>query len=135
MPLARYRRLGYGEDQEAAGFGIRMAQGSRPQRIEADLVYFCDERRSSDDGEALGLVECKTVVKDLAAAARQVRSYALWLLPAYYVITDAQTVSVWDFQGARQPVTPPKGKSSGRLTPIPNGTSTGAPVKVLRSSR
>ena len=28
--------LGYGEDQEAAGFGIRMAQGSRPQRIEAN---------------------------------------------------------------------------------------------------
>lgn len=95
--------LGYAEDQEAAGFGIRMAQGSRPQRIEADLVYFADERRSSDHGEALVLVECKTVVKDLAAAARQVRSYALWLLPAYYVITDAQTVSVWDFQGAIAP--------------------------------
>ena len=95
--------LGYGEDQEAAGFGIRMAQGSRPQRIEADLVYFADERRSPDDSDALVLVECKIVIKDLEAAARQVRSYALWLVPAYYVITDAQTVSVWDFQGAIAP--------------------------------
>ena len=67
------------------------------------MVCFADERRSSDNGEALVLVECKTVVKDLAAAARQVRSYALWLLPAYYVITNAQTVSVWDFQGAIAP--------------------------------
>ena len=44
-------------------------------------------------------MECKIVIKDLEAAARQVRSYALWLLQAYYVITDAQdaqTVSVWD---------------------------------------
>ena len=31
------------------------------------------------------------------------RSYALWVLPAYYVITDAKTVSVWDFQGAIAP--------------------------------
>jgi hypothetical protein len=49
------------------------------------------------------LVECKRLIKDLKAAAGQVRSYALWVLPAYYVITDAQTVSVWDFQGAIAP--------------------------------
>ena len=98
-----FRELGYDEDQEAAGYGIRMAQGSRPQRIEADMVYFADERHSLDDGEPLVLVECKRLIKDLKEAARQVRSYALWLLPAYYVITDAQTVSVWDFQGAIAP--------------------------------
>jgi hypothetical protein len=49
------------------------------------------------------LVECKRSIKDLKAAAGQVRSYALWVLPAYYVITDADTVSVWDFQGAIAP--------------------------------
>jgi ketopantoate reductase len=49
------------------------------------------------------LVECKRSIKDLKAAAGQVRSYALWVLPAYYVITDAVTVSVWDFQGAIAP--------------------------------
>ena len=48
----------------------------------------------------LVLVECKRSIKDPKAAVGQVRSYALWVLPAYYVITDAQTLSVWDFQGA-----------------------------------
>ena len=42
-------------------------------------------------------------IKDLKAAVGQVRSYALWVLPAYYVITDAKLVSVWDFQGAIAP--------------------------------
>jgi hypothetical protein len=51
----------------------------------------------------LVLVECKRSIKDPKAAVGQVRSYALWVLPAYYVITDAQTLSVWDFQGAIAP--------------------------------
>lgn len=99
-----FRELGYREEQEAAGFGIQVYQGSgRPQRIEADLVYFADERRQLGCGQPLVLVECKRMIKDLKAAAGQVRSYALWALPAYYVITDARTVSVWDFQGAIAP--------------------------------
>lgn len=99
-----FRELGYREDQEAAGFGIQVYQGSgRPQRVEADLVYFADERHHLDHGQPLVLVECKRMVTDLKAAAGQVRSYALWALPAYYVITDARTVSVWDFQGAIAP--------------------------------
>jgi len=52
------------------------------------------------------LVECKKLIKDekeLAAAVTQVRSYALWVVPAYYVITDGRIVSVWDFQGAIAP--------------------------------
>lgn len=99
-----FRELGYREDQEAAGFGIQVYQGSRrPQRVEADLVYFADERHQLDHGQPLVLVECKRMIKDLKAAAGQVRSYALWALPAYYVITDARIVSVWDFQGAIAP--------------------------------
>jgi hypothetical protein len=39
------------------------------------------------------LVEWKRSIKDLKAAAGQVRSYALWVLPASYVITDTQTVT------------------------------------------
>ena len=37
------------------------------------------------------LVECKKLIKDekeLAAAVAQIRSYALWVVPACYVITD-----------------------------------------------
>jgi Type I restriction enzyme R protein N terminus (HSDR_N) len=99
-----FRELGYREEQEAAGFGIQVYQGSRrPQRIEADVLYFGDDQHTLEHGEPLVLVECKRSIKDLKAAAGQVRSYALWVLPAYYVITDAETVSVWDFQGAIAP--------------------------------
>lgn len=72
----------------------------RPQRLEADLAYFADERRDLDHVRPLVLVECKRAIGDFEAAAGQVRSYALWALPAYYVVTDAWTVNVWDFQGA-----------------------------------
>ena len=57
-------------------------------------------------GEPLVLVECKRLIKDekeLQAAADQAHSYALWVMPAYYVITDGRIVSVWDFQGAIAP--------------------------------
>jgi hypothetical protein len=104
-PLFR-EGFGYREDQEAAGFGIPMAQGSRPGRIEADLLYFGGDLHDLHDGEPLVLVECKKLIKDekeLVKAAAQVRSYALWALPAYYVITDGRVVSVWDFQGAIAP--------------------------------
>lgn len=63
-------------------------------------------RAGLHDGEPLVLVECKKLIKDekeLVRAAAQVRSYALWALPAYYVITDGRVVSVWDFQGAIAP--------------------------------
>ena len=99
--------LHYREDQEAAGFGIQVPLGSsRPQRVEADLLYFADERHNLDHGEPLVIVECKRLIKgekELKLAAGQVRSYALWVLPAYYVITDAKMVSVWDYQGAIAP--------------------------------
>ena len=104
-PLFR-EGLGYHEDQEAAGFGIQMARGSRPGRVEADLLYFADERHYLKTGEPLVLVECKRLIKDekeLKVAVGQVRSYALWVVPAYYVITDGRIVSVWDFQGAIAP--------------------------------
>lgn len=81
-----------------------MYQRSRPpQHVEADLVYFADERRDLGDSEPLVLVECKRPAKDPAAATGQVRSCALWVLPAYYVITDAQTLTVYDLQGAIAP--------------------------------
>jgi hypothetical protein len=104
-PLFR-EGLGYSEDQEAAGFAIQAARGSRPGLIEADLLYFADDKRDVHDGEPLVLVECKRLIKDekeLVAAAAQAHSYALWVPVAYYVITDGRTVSVWDFQGAIAP--------------------------------
>ena len=104
-PLFR-EGLGYREDQEAAGFAIRWARGSTPGHVEADLLYFSDDKHDTKAGEPLVLVECKRLIKDekgLQAAVDQAHSYALWVIPAYYVITDGQILSVWDFQGAVAP--------------------------------
>jgi hypothetical protein len=104
-PLFR-EGFGYGEEQEAAGFGIRWARGSNPGHVEADLLYFGGDKHDLKNGEPLVLVECKRLIKDekeLQKAADQSHSYALWVIPAYYVITDARIVSVWDFQGAIAP--------------------------------
>lgn len=98
--------LGYSEEQEAAGFGIRWARGSTPGHVEADLLYFANDKHDVEAGEPLVLVERKRLIKDekeLLAAAAQAHSYALWIIPAYYVITDGTIVSVWDFQGAVAP--------------------------------
>ena len=74
--------------------------------ISAGSFSFANDKRDVKEGEPLVLVECKRLVKDekdLQAAAAQVRSYALWVPVAYYVITDGRIVSVWDFQGAIAP--------------------------------
>lgn len=104
-PLFR-EGLGYSEEQEAAGFGIRWARGASPGHVEADLLYFGGDKHDIKAGEPLVLVECKRLIKDekeLQAAAAQAHSYALWVIPAYYLITDGRMVSVWDFQGAVAP--------------------------------
>lgn len=95
--------LGYHREQEAAGFGIAASRGSRSQHIEADLIYFADEIHDLEKGQPLVLVECKRPGRPLDPMAGQVRDYALWVRPAYYVITDSQSVAVWDYQGAIGP--------------------------------
>ena len=104
-PLFR-EGLRYSEDQEAAGYGIQWARGSKPGHVEADLLYFAGPDRALKTGDPLVLVECKRFLKDekaVQAAVDQAHSYALWVIPAYYVVTDARIISVWDFQGAIAP--------------------------------
>lgn len=98
-----FQALGYHREQEAAGFGIPAYHGGRPQHIEADLIYFADKVHDLDEGRPLVLVECKRPGRPLDRAAGQVRDYALWVRPAFYVITDAQSVGVCDYQGAIGP--------------------------------
>jgi hypothetical protein len=72
-PLFR-EGLGYREDQEAAGFSIAAARGSRPGHIEADLLYFAGDEHDVKAGEPLVLVECKRFIKgekELQAAVDQ----------------------------------------------------------------
>ena len=147
-PLFR-EGLGYHEEQEAAGFSIHMAQGNRPVHIEADLVYFGDETHHVKTGKPLVLVECKRLIKnekELQAAAAQAHSYALWVIPAYYVITDGRVVSVWDFQGAIAPdievLRVDQDKLAGsfddlysRLNPRAAGAARRAKVSLLKRPR
>ncbi len=98
-----FHGLGYRDEQEAAGFRIQVFQGVRRQHVEADLIYFADDTHDLEQGRPLAPVECKRQSRPPDLAAGQVRSYALWMRPAYYVITDADTVDVWDYQGAVAP--------------------------------
>ena len=49
------------------------------------------------------LVECKAVGKGPDAGLGQARSYAFWLKPAYYVVTDGDYLTVWNYQGGAVP--------------------------------
>lgn len=98
-----FEQLGYGEEQEAAGFGFVMWEGVRQHRAEADLLYFAGDMHDTETGDPLVLVECKAVGKGPNAGLGQARSYAYWLKPAYYVVTDGDYFTVWNYQGGAVP--------------------------------
>jgi hypothetical protein len=98
-----FRELGYRQEQEAAGFGFTMWEGVSHRRAEADLLYFADETHDLEDGQPLVLVECKTPGKKPGGGAGQARSYAYWVKPAYYLITDGDSLTVWNYQGGAVP--------------------------------
>lgn len=98
-----FHELGYGEEQEAAGFPFDTWEGVHHRVAEADLLYFADERRQLTDGEPLVLVECKAVGKGPDAGVGQVRSYSFWIKPAYYVTTNGQVLTVYNYQGGAVP--------------------------------
>ena len=99
-----FRELGYAEEQEAAGFPFDMFEGVHYRRAEADLLYFSDDRHNLTDGEALVLVECKSTDKTRPdAGLGQVKSYSFWIKPAYYVTTNGDMLTVYNYQGGAIP--------------------------------
>ena len=98
-----FHALGYSDECEAAGFQFVMWEGVTHKRVETDLVYFADERRSVEDGVPLVLVEVKGSDQLPDAGKGQARSYALCIMPAYYVTTNGDTVVVYNYQGAVVP--------------------------------
>ena len=54
-------------------------------------------------GNPLVLVESTALGKGSAAGLRQARSYAYWLKPAYYLVTDGDYLTVWNYQGGAVP--------------------------------
>jgi Type I restriction enzyme R protein N terminus (HSDR_N) len=99
-----FHELGYGEEQEAAGFPFDTWEGVQHRVAEADLLYFAGDRRRLTDGEPLVLVECKNTDKTRPdAGLGQVRSYAFWIKPAYYVTTNGNMLTVYNYQGGAVP--------------------------------
>jgi hypothetical protein len=80
-----------------------MWEGASHRRAEADLLYFADEAHDLEDGQPLVLVEYKTPGKKPGSGAGQARSYAYWVKPAYYLITDGDSLTVWNYQGGAVP--------------------------------
>ena len=98
-----FEQFHYREEQEAAGFGFVMWEGVRQHHAEADLLYFAGDVHDIEKGDPLVLVECKSVGKGPDAGLGQARSYAYWLKPAYYVVTDGDYLTVWNYQGGAVP--------------------------------
>jgi hypothetical protein len=83
-----FEQLGYTEDQEAAGFGFVVWEGARQHHAEAGLLYFAGDVHDTEKGDPLVLVETKAPGKGPDAGLGQARSYAFWLKPACYIMTD-----------------------------------------------
>ena len=99
-----FRELGYSEEQEAAGFPFDMWEGVHHRIAEADLLYFADDRHRLAGGEPLVLVECKNTDKTRPdAGLGQVRSYSFWIKPAYYVTTNGELLTLYNYQGGAVP--------------------------------
>ncbi len=94
-----FHKLDYDDMNEAAGFGFLLYEGGSRKRVEADFVYFADADHSKQ-GTPLVLVETKSAGHKLDAAIEQARSYANSLRPAYYMVTNGELLTVWNYQGA-----------------------------------
>ncbi len=98
-----FHGLGYDDEQEAAGFRFDTFAGVQFRVAEADLLYFVDERQSLTDGVPLVLVEVKDSDQKPDAGTGQAKSYAFWVKPAYYVITNGNVIIVYNYQGGAVP--------------------------------
>lgn len=98
-----FHGLGYDDDQEAAGFRFETYAGVQFRIAEADLVYFTSESHSVTDGTPLILVEVKDSSQRPDAGTGQAKSYAYWVKPSYYVITNGDTLIVYNYQGGAVP--------------------------------
>lgn len=98
MPLLK--ELGYAEEDCAIGHRVIMGDGSKKTNKEADFVIFDSEKRNN--ANTLLVIEAKKSERALNDAALQARSYALWLFPPYYVVTNGEKVKVFHFRDAKQ---------------------------------
>lgn len=98
-----FHGLGYSDEQEAAEFRFDTYAGVQFRLAEADLLYFATGLRSLTDGVPLVLVEVKDTSQPPDAGTGQAKSYAYWVKPAYYVITNGDVLVVYNYQGGAVP--------------------------------
>lgn len=94
-----FRRFGYTQGQESAGHPITVWEGVHSRVTQADLVYFESVDHAEQTGNALVLVECKLQKFAFPAGLGQVRSYAYWVKPAYYVVTNGDELTAFLYMG------------------------------------
>jgi hypothetical protein len=99
-----FQELGYKEEHEAAGFQFDMWEGVHRRTAEADLVYFSDDRHWLTDGEPLVLVGVQEHRQD-SPRCRTRPGQVLFVLdkPAYYVTTNGDMLTVYNYQGGAIP--------------------------------
>lgn len=98
-----FHALGYNDEQEAAGYRFLLWQGVQQHSVEADLLYFSDGDHELATGNPLVLVECKDPSLPADSGVGQVKSYAYWVKPAYYVVTNGNGLAVYLYQGGAVP--------------------------------
>lgn len=95
-------KLGYNYDDVVIGYKLVMYKGSRPVKTEADIVLFNGPKRNPED--VLLVIEAKNSNKDITHEhIKEARSYATELMPAYYVITNAREIKVFQYNGSLAP--------------------------------
>lgn len=93
-----FHALGYSDQHEAMGLGIDIFQGVTVKHTEADLVYFADDDHDVKTGNVLVLVECKGPDHTLEEAVGQAHSYAMWVKPMYYVVTNGTRLQAYVYR-------------------------------------
>ena len=95
-------KLGYGFDDIAIGYPIRMFKGVQKTTTEADFAVFKGPDR--DAKSALLVIEAKKGDRGITVDhISQAKSYVQELLPACYVVTNGQEIKVYQFNGMLAP--------------------------------
>jgi hypothetical protein len=95
-------KLGYGFDDIAIGYPVKMFKGVQKTTTEADFAIFKGSDR--DEKNVLLVIEAKKGDKGITVEhISQAKSYVQELLPACYVVTNGQEVKVYQFNGMLAP--------------------------------
>jgi len=93
-----FHALGYADVHEGIGLTFDLFEGVNVKHPEADVVYFVDDNHDPKTGNVLVLVECKAPSRPIEEAVGQAHSYAFWLKPMYYVVTNGIDLEAYVFR-------------------------------------